>query len=1121
MARTWIQELQAKLTQVFGANKGKILSGKYAHVFPNSYQEDFTPTEAIQDIKLIEEISEENPLRINLYEQVREQKPRLYLKLIQYKKPIPLSDVLPMLENMDLRTFNERPYKITLETETVWISDFSVMPMRSSPFKLDDIKEQFQDALIMIGNGTCENDGFNKLILNAELPWREVMILRAYAKYLLQIGFRFSQAYIERTLANHPDITNLLINFFKTKFDPKQKSNNKKNLSAIEETINQLLEKVTSLDEDKILRDMVQLLKATLRVNYFQKTKEGNDKEYFSFKLKSGEVNDLPLPHPLYEIFVYSRRFEAIHLRADKVARGGIRWSDRREDFRTEVLGLMKAQKVKNAIIVPSGAKGGFVLKAVPPKHTREELQAEVLFCYKSFMRGLLDITDNIVNNKVVCPPQVVCYDDDDPYFVVAADKGTATFSDVANAISKEYDFWLGDAFASGGSAGYDHKRMGITARGAWESVKRHFYTLALDIQEESFTAVGIGDMSGDVFGNGMLRSEHTKLVAAFDHRHIFLDPNPHPKKSFDERARLFNLPASSWDDYDKKLISTGGGVYSRTLKSISISPQVKKVLDIDASSLTPNELIRAILKAPVDLLYNGGIGTYVKATSENNADVGDKTNEYTRINGDDLRCRVVGEGGNLGFTQLGRIEYALKGGLINTDFIDNSGGVDCSDHEVNMKILLNREMKSGKLSEQKRNKLLASMTTEVADLVLDDNYSQALTMAFSTDHAAKLLGLYRTYLNDLEKTGVVNRQVEFLPDEKTLLERKANNKGLTSPELAVLLSYSKIHIKSEIIKSDIADDPYLSEILYSAFPKKLCGLYHKQLQQHPLRKEIIATQLSNKIVNDMGITFVYRLQSETGAPVSDIIRAHMVTTRIFDAAELQHSVEKLGPHFPACLQYELLHYVRILINIATRWFLKGNHLRGDLEKTITHYSKQVKVLEKIIPGLMLGATKTYMDELKERFTKAGLPEQIGRRFAVTRAIYTSLNIIEVATKHRFDPEKTARIYFDVGGRFNLVWFRDQIAMDNREGHWNSLARLTLRDELDILQKQLTVTIMKSEKKIADPKKLVDTWLQKNQSAIEHWNKVLELLYSAPTVDYANFFISVRELSNWINTLEV
>ena len=1122
MAPVWIEQLQQQLKKQFGANKGATLSKKYEHAFPSSYQEDFSPTDAADDIKLIEVLSPEAPLEINLYEEQKPNETRLYIKLLQYGKPIPLSDVLPMLENLNLRTFNERPYKVKLGSDIlIWISDFSVVFTETTPFKIKEVKDIFRDAMIQISSGACENDGFNKLILGAELPWYEIVILRAYAKYLQQIGFRFSQPYIERTLAHHPATAHYLVELFIARFDPSKKTSAAKAEANLEEKIVANLEKVTSLDEDRILRTLWQLIKATLRTNYFQKTSDDKYKSYLSFKLECNKIPELPLPLPLYEVFVYSTRFEAIHLRSAKVARGGIRWSDRREDFRTEILGLMKAQKVKNAIIVPSGAKGGFVLKAALPQATRQELQVEVVNCYKSFMCGLLDITDNLKEGKVIRPPKVVCYDDDDPYLVVAADKGTSTFSDIANSISKEFDFWLGDAFASGGMTGYDHKKMAITARGAWESIKRHFRNIDIDISKTDFTVVGIGDMSGDVFGNGVLYTDRIKLIAAFDHRHIFIDPTPDAKKTFQERKRMFNLSSSSWDDFNKKLISKGGGVFSRSLKSIPLSSEAKKALGITENSLAPNDLIRAILKAPVDLLFNGGIGTYVKASGESHADVGDKTNEYCRINGDELRCRVVGEGGNLGFTQLGRIEYALNKGLINTDFIDNSAGVDCSDHEVNMKILLNKEMGKGKLTEKKRNELLASMTDEVADLVLNDNYTQALAMGFSTDHSPKLVGLYQTYLKELETQNVVNRVVEFLPDERKILERKAAGIGLTSPELAVLLAYTKIHVKSELLKSDVIDDPYLSKVLETAFPASLCKLYNKALQEHPLRREIVATQLSNHIVNQMGITFVYRTQLETGATVGEIIRAHTAAVEIFRTADLEKTIDSLDFKITAKMQYELLHYVRNLVNLATRWFLRNNRLQGDLADIIKCYAVRVKKLEDMVPDLIVGVTKTYLDAIEKRFTEAGIAKEIGRKLAVSRAIYTTLNVIEVATKHKFDLTDTAKIYFDVGGRFNLVWFRDQISSDNREGHWNTLARLTLRDELDSLQKLLTVAIMQNRKKEPNMTLLIDHWMKQNKRTVKRWDRVMELLYDSPSTDYSMFFISLRELANWAVTSDI
>ncbi|HEX4046147.1 MAG TPA: NAD-glutamate dehydrogenase domain-containing protein, partial [Gammaproteobacteria bacterium] len=745
----------------------------------------------------------------------------------------------------------------------------------------------------------------------------------------------------------------------------------------------------------------------------------------------------------------------------------------------------------------------------------------EVITCYKYFICGLLDLTDNIKDKSYIRPPKVYCYDDIDPYLVVAADKGTATFSDIANSISKAYDFWLGDAFASGGSTGYDHKKIGITARGAWESIKRHFRELDIHVLKTNITMVGIGDMSGDVFGNGALYSKHLKLIAAFDHRDIFLDPDPDPAPSYAERKRLFNLQNSSWQDYSDKLISKGGGVFKRSLKSITLSPQIKKILAITDNALAPNELIQAILRAPVDLLFNGGIGTYVKASTESNLDVGDRTNDYCRINGNELRCRVVGEGGNLGFTQLGRVEYALTGGLINTDFIDNSGGVDCSDHEVNLKILLDQEVKKHKLTENKRNLLLASMTDEVADLVLQDNFNQALVMSFSAFHAAKNLGLHQNYIKELETLGVLNRKVEFLPDDKQLVERKAASEGLTRPELAILLAYSKIHIKQEILKSDWQEGPYLNLILGTAFPFSIRKKYKDAMHDHLLRRDIIATQISNQIVNEMGITFVYRLQIETGTSVEEIVRAYAVASQVFVSHELKTLIESLDFKIAMSEQYEMLFNIRNLVSLATRWFLYSRHLNDNLPDVVKHFSTRVKILEEHIPSLMGGTTKEYLDNLIKRFIEVGLSKTSAQYIATYRAIYTALNIIEVSTRYEFDLMKTAKVYFAAGERMHLLWFRDQIARDSRDGHWNTLARLTLRDELDVAQRALTIAIMQHNKKEQNVEKLIEHWTATHHRALERWNKLLALLHGSTTVDYTMFFIAMRELLGLVLTNEI
>lgn len=1117
MTLAWKEDLQKKLIHKYDQKKGSQLSKKYAHAFSNSYMDYYSPEVAQKDIKHMELLGEENQIETRFYVNHSKNDHPLHLKLYQWQDPIPLSDVLPMLENMGLRTLNERQTRIKLrQHHQIFISDFAVT-CTNEKLQVQSIQELFDDAFTHVYFGLAENDGFNKLILAAKLNWRQIMIIRTYAKYLHQVHFRFSQAYIEKALLNNLSITNNLVNLFLVLHDPKSKNVITK-ASKLEEDILSSLDQVMSLDEDRIIRRLLELIKATLRTNYFQKDKNGNLKTYLSIKLNSRTLSEMPLPIPLFEIFVYSPRFEGIHLRNTKVARGGIRWSDRREDFRTEILGLMKAQVVKNSIIVPSGAKGGFALKKAHEFKDREELMAEVIESYTYFISGLLDLTDNIVHGKTVHPKEVVCYDDDDSYLVVAADKGTATFSDLANNIAKKYDFWLGDAFASGGATGYDHKKMGITARGAWESIKRHFRELQVDPLKTSITVAGIGDMSGDVFGNGMIYSKKIKLVAAFDHRHIFIDPDPDPAISYKERLRLFNLSNSSWEDYNSKLLSKGGGIYKRSLKSIPISVQARKVLQIDTTSLTPTDLIRAILCAPVDLLYNGGIGTYVKAKGETHAEVGDRANEYTRVNGSDLRCRVVGEGGNLGFTQLGRVEYALKGGLINTDFIDNSAGVDCSDHEVNLKILLNQEVKKKKLTEKNRNQLLASVTDEVAILVLKDNYYQALIMSFSAFHAKKNIGLHTEYIKELETQGVLNRQVEYLPDDKQLVERKADGIGLTRPELAVLLAYTKIYLKQSLCNSFVPEDPYLATMVEKAFPPTIRKKYKKDMLDHRLHREIIANEICNYAIDEMGITFVYRLQMETAAYPPEIIRAYTVASAVFNTRSLRKLIENLNYKISLHEQYEMLYNIRQLCNLATRWFLRSTHLQEDLEKIIEHFSVRIKKLAELTPKLMSGYTRVYLDTLIDKFTKAGLPEESARKIATYRAIYTSLNIIDVATKHNLDLEKTAYVYFSAGERVHLLWFRDQIANDSREGHWNVLARLTLRDELDLAQRSLTISILRLNAKEKEAAKLIDKWVEMNKNALDRWEKLLALLHSSNNVDYTMFFIAMRELLNLIMT---
>lgn len=1115
---TWIGQVKEALIKQYGQKKGNALFKTYGNGFSNYYADQYSPSVALLDIARIEKLSDTNRIDIAFYELSDKKSSTIHLRLFKWQNQIPLSEIIPLLENFGLRIESDSPDWINQgTTKKIYLNDFIITSNHS--FAFDQIKPLFQEAFAKTYFGLSENDGFNRLTITAALPIRQVMLLRAYAKYLKQIGFRLGQHFIEHTLAKYSTITQQLVALFLTRHDPSKTTKRDQQVQSITNTLLTSFDSVTSLDEDRVLRTYMALIQSTLRTNYFQLNEKKEHKNYLSFKFKSSDIPELPLPKPLFEIFVYASHFEGIHLRSEKVARGGIRWSDRSEDFRTEVLGLMKAQKVKNAIIVPSGAKGGFVLKHFDMhSKTREDIQKQVIHCYQSFIRGLLDLTDNIVGKKIIPPKQMVSFDETDPYLVVAADKGTATFSDIANQLAAEYNFWLGDAFASGGSMGYDHKKMGITARGAWESIKRHFRDLEIDINQQIISVIGIGDMSGDVFGNGLIYSKNIKLLAAFDHRHIFIDPDPHPEKSFAERLRLFNLPTSSWEDYNASLISKGGGVFKRSLKSITITPQMSKLFDINNSSLSPAELIHALLKAPIDLLYNGGIGTYVKASTESHADAGDKSNDFTRINGEEIRAKVVGEGGNLGFTQLGRIECAMTGTLINTDFIDNAAGVDCSDHEVNLKILLDEEVRQKKLTEKKRNQLLASLTKEIGALVLQDVAAQALVMSYSKFSAKHNISLHIDYINELESIGLINRKVEYLPDNKKLIERKASGGSLTSPEMAVLLAYTKIHLKNEILKSSLPEDAFLQDIQETAFPPTICKQYKAAISSHRLQRELFATQMSNQIVNHMGFTFIFRLQTETGETIENIVRAFIMASRIFSSEEFVKSVIALDYKIDVNSQYDILFHIRNLINLATRWFLRNHYVHRHIEKNIELFKTSVKKLIAWVPILMGGFTRQYLTDITSQFLTMKLPEKLAEQIGTYRAIYSTLNIIDIAKKHQYDLVETAKIYFAAGEKMNLVWFRDQIAQDKREGHWSALARLTLRDDLDIAQRQLTLAIMQSAHSSKEPTERIEQWMLANKIHLARWDNVLSHLHGSTSNDYSMFFIVIRELLDIIET---
>ncbi|MDQ5829123.1 MAG: NAD-glutamate dehydrogenase, partial [Actinomycetota bacterium] len=805
---------------------------------------------------------------------------------------------------------------------------------------------------------------------------------------------------------------------------------------------------------------------------------------------------------------------EGVHLRGGKVARGGIRWSDRREDFRTEILGLMKAQTVKNAVIVPVGAKGGFVVKRPPTQGGREALMQEVVACYRTLICGMLDLTDNLEGDRVVPPPDVVRYDEDDPYLVVAADKGTATFSDIANGISAEYGFWLGDAFASGGSAGYDHKEMGITARGAWESVKRHFRELGTDTQSEDFTVAGIGDMSGDVFGNGMLLSRHIKLVGAFNHLHIFLDPDPDPEASFKERERLFKLERSSWTDYDEGLISEGGGVFSRTAKSIPLSPQVQELLGVEDESLTPGEVIRALLKARVDLLWNGGIGTYVKASHETNADVGDRSNDAVRVDATELGCRVVGEGGNLGFTQRGRIEYALRGGRIYMDAIDNSAGVDTSDHEVNIKILLDAIVKNGDMTEKQRNELLAEMTEEVAQLVLRDNYQQTQALSLAVAQAAPMVDVHARYIRALENAGKLNRDLEFLPSEETLSERKSDGMGLSAPEFAILLSYTKITLYRELVDSEVVEDPYLFGELERYFPTPLRERFREQMKEHRLRREITATHLANSMVNRCGTSFAFRLNEETGASWPEIARAYTAAREVFGLRDLWAQIEALDARVEAQTQIRMLLDARKLVERASRWLLRNRRPPLDIVATVSYFSERTAELSGRIPELLLDGDREALERATERLVEANVPPDLARRVATLRTMFSALDIVDVADATEESVETAAAVYFTLGDRLRLHWLRDHVEALPRDNRWRALARAALRDDLYSLQTALTAEILRSVPEDLPAQERIDAWVEDNREAVERVLQVLTDINASGTFDLATLSVALREIRN-------
>ncbi|MFJ8820163.1 NAD-glutamate dehydrogenase [Streptomyces sp. NPDC102467] len=1120
-ARSWADGFGEALNAECGEERAAELLRRYGGSFPEGYKADHSPRAAVADLVHLEQLKHGGKdFALSLYEPVGAAPGERRFKIYRTGAPVSLSAVLPVLQRLGVEVTDERPYELRCsDRTTAWIYDFGLRLPKPANGGGDDLgadgRERFQEAFAATWMGLAENDGFNSLVLGAGLTWRQAMVLRAYAKYLRQAGSTFSQDYMEDTLRTNVHTTRLLVSLFEARMSPERQRAGTELIDGLLEEVDGALDQVASLDEDRILRSFLTVIKATLRTNFFQEAGGGEPHAYVSMKFDPQAIPDLPAPRPAYEIWVYSPRVEGVHLRFGKVARGGLRWSDRREDFRTEILGLVKAQMVKNTVIVPVGAKGGFVAKQLPdPSVDRDAWMAEGIRSYKTFISALLDITDNLVAGEVVPPNDVVRHDEDDTYLVVAADKGTATFSDIANEVAGSYNFWLGDAFASGGSAGYDHKAMGITARGAWESVERHFRELGVDTQSEDFTVVGVGDMSGDVFGNGMLLSEHIRLVAAFDHRHIFIDPKPVAETSYAERRRMFELPRSSWADYNKELISTGGGIFPRSAKAIQLNNHIRTALGIESrqAKMTPAELMKAILQAPVDLLWNGGIGTYVKSSAESNADVGDKANDAIRVDGHAVRAQVIGEGGNLGATQLGRIEFARTGGRVNTDAIDNSAGVNTSDVEVNIKILLNGLVAEGDLTVKQRNKLLAAMTDEVGHLVLRNNYAQNVALANAEAQSPSLLHAHQRFMRRLGKQGHLDRSLEFLPADRQIKELLNSGRGLSQPELAVLLAYTKITAAEELIHTSLPDDDYLRRLLHAYFPQPLREKYGEAIDGHALRREIITTVLVNDTVNTGGSTFLHRLREETGASLEEIVRAQLAAREIFGLSEVWDAVEALDNVVAADVQTRIRLHSRRLVERGTRWLLNNRPQPLQLAETISAFKDGVTEVWAAMPKMLKGSDVEWYQSISDELTGAGVPEELAGRVAGFSSAFPTLDIVQIADRMGKDALDVAEVYYDLADRLNITQLMDRIIELPRADRWQSMARASIREDLYAAHAALTADVLAAGNGTSTPEQRFKAWEEKNAPILGRARTTLEEIQGSDAFDLANLSVAMRTM---------
>ncbi len=1130
-ARTWGDRL---LGAVAAGSIGQAQAEHYATSFSEGYKQIVEPEDAIADIAIIEELQRDS-VRL-VFSEGRNGDAAL-LTWYLGGRSASLSELLPMLQCMGVVVLDERPFTVTrADGLPVWIYQFRVTPHRTiapaAPDELEDVSRRFADTVTAIWQGWVEIDRFNELVLRAGFTWQQVVILRAYAKYLRQAGFPYSQAHIETVINGHAGTARSLVELFEALFDPANNDADRAQAAAVAVAAD--MDALVSLDTDRVLRAFASLIQATLRTNYFvTRPDSARSQGVVAMKLNPGLIDELPLPRPKFEIFVYSPRAEGVHLRFGSVARGGLRWSDRREDFRTEILGLVKAQAVKNAVIVPVGAKGGFVVKNPPlptgePGADRDATRNEGVACYRLFIAGLLDVTDNVdrATGAVLPPAEVVRRDGDDAYLVVAADKGTATFSDIANDVAASYGFWLGDAFASGGSVGYDHKAMGITAKGAWESVKRHFREMGVDTQCEDFTVVGIGDMAGDVFGNGMLLSRHIRLVAAFNHMHIFLDPDPDATTSWVERQRMFNLPRSTWDDYDKSLISAGGGVFSREQKSIPISPQVRRVLGIAdgepgaTTELTPPALVKAILKAPVDLLWNGGIGTYVKAETESDAQVGDRANDLVRVNGNQLHARVFGEGGNLGVTSLGRVEFDLSGGRINTDALDNSAGVDCSDHEVNIKILVDSLVTLGKVGAGERTALLESMTEEVGRLVLSDNAGQNDLMGTSRANAASLLNVHERQIRELESTRGLNRELEALPNAKEIRRRTEVGLGLTSPELATLMAHVKLALKNDVLASDLPDQDVFASRLPSYFPAQLRDHFVPEIRNHQLRREIVATMLVNDIVDTAGISYAYRLCEDVGVGYVDAVRAYVATDAIFGIGELWRRIRaaSLANNIPVHVSDRMTLDLRRLADRAGRWLLNNRPQPLAVGAEINRFADKVAALTPHMLEWLRGDDLAIVNKEAGEFAGHGAPEDLALAISAGLNKYSLLDVIDIADIVERDPDEVADTYFALMHHLGTEGLLTAVSGLSRDDRWHALARLALRDDIYSSVRTLTLDVLAVGEPEETGEQKIAEWQHTNASRLDRARRTLNEIYADDERDLATLSVAARQIRNMTRT---